>query len=217
LPLRPVNGGPLEQAQPKTGAWTYEPKVNGWRAWVHAPTGRMFNRHNEPLSIAAEFTPVLNRLHEWFDGAGPEVGPWFEWLDTKAFARRHALGRGSLVILDAPLVPGTKAERDQAIYDHLLQTGVGQSWMHEQFEPPPDALLSFAYTYEDEATQRALGATVIDPDICPLAAWPRLQACNREFKAEVFEGLVAKRLDSGYPLSSSEKDFPFWMKHRWAF
>jgi|CZKV01.1.fsa_nt_gi hypothetical protein len=219
FPLRPVNGGPLPRALPKSGLWGYEPKVNGWRAWVHCPTRRMFNRHNEPLSITAEFTPVLNRLHDWFDGLGPDLGPWFEWLDTEAFARRHALGRGSLVLLDAPLAPGIKPVRDQAIYDHIIATDVGESWAHEQFAPPENALLSFAYHYEDEAVQRAFGATVIDPDLFPLAAWTRLQACNRALQAEVFEGLVAKRLDSTYPLQqrSADQEFPFWMKHRWAF
>jgi ATP-dependent DNA ligase len=38
-PARPLNGGPLELAPPKPGQWGYEPKYNGWRALVHAPTG----------------------------------------------------------------------------------------------------------------------------------------------------------------------------------
>ncbi|MCX6928101.1 MAG: hypothetical protein NT154_33550, partial [Verrucomicrobia bacterium] len=43
-PARPLNGGPLELAPPKPGPWSYEPKYNGWRALVHAPTGSMFQK-----------------------------------------------------------------------------------------------------------------------------------------------------------------------------
>ena len=58
-PARPINGGGLELAPPKPGQWRYEPKYNGWRALVHAPTGSMFNRYGQPLSIAAEFGRAL--------------------------------------------------------------------------------------------------------------------------------------------------------------
>ena len=42
---------------------------------------------------------------------------------------------------------------------------------------------------------------------------------NRALGCEFWEGLVAKRNDSIYPRQrrSAELDFPFWMKHRWAF
>jgi hypothetical protein len=54
-PARPLNGGPLDRALSKSGPWHYEPKYNGWRALVHAPTGTMFNRHGQRLSIEKEF------------------------------------------------------------------------------------------------------------------------------------------------------------------
>ena len=63
-PARPLNGGPLELTPPKPGQWGYEPKYNGWRALVHAPTGSMFNRYGQPLSIAAEFGRALKRLRD---------------------------------------------------------------------------------------------------------------------------------------------------------
>ena len=76
-PARPVNGGPLPKAQPKHGDWVWEPKVNGWRAWEHAPTGAMFNRENKPLSIAAEFAPVCARIQARFQaGLTAEFGAW---------------------------------------------------------------------------------------------------------------------------------------------
>lgn len=50
-PLRPINGGPLPRARPKSGTWLYEPKINGWRAIVNTRTGAMWNRHGKRLSI----------------------------------------------------------------------------------------------------------------------------------------------------------------------
>ena len=93
FPPRPVNGGPLDKALPKSGDWTMEGKYNGWYAWVHTPTRAMFNRKNEPLSIAHEFKAALDtacRLP-------------FEWLNVEALERRHKIGQGSLILLDSPI------------------------------------------------------------------------------------------------------------------
>jgi hypothetical protein len=222
-PARPINGGPLAHALPKAGHWVYEPKVNGWRAWVHVPTGAMFNRRNEPMSIANEFKPVLSKLRDWHeglsDGGFKHGNARWEWLDTEAFERRHPLGRGSLIILDAPLCPGPYWGRQNFIHTALVESGVATNWAHEQFAPPTDSLLSFAYIYEDEANQGRGGAKVIDPALYPEAAWKRLQAVNKVHGCELFEGLVAKRIDSPYPLQklSADREFSGWMKHRWAF
>ena len=61
-PARPINGGRLELAPPKPGQWFDEPKYNGWRALVHVPTGAMFNRRCQPLSITGSFSAALKRL-----------------------------------------------------------------------------------------------------------------------------------------------------------
>ncbi len=219
FPLRPVNGGPLPKAQPKHGRWRYEPKLNGWRAWVHAPTGRMFNRQNEPLSITHEFMPVLQRLKARF-----AAGRMPAWFDCEALSRRVPVGKGSLVILDfaydfIDLPFDTRMGDLCGLLVDSSHGPVAQPWAFEQFAPPENELLLFAYSFEDEATQRADGATVIDPELFPEAAWERLQNVNRELKCELFEGLVAKRADSLYPLQlrSPDVEFPFWMKHRWAF
>ena len=49
--------------------------------------------------------------------------------------------------------------------------------------------------------------------------WERLRACNERFGCEFYEGVVAKRADKPYPIQllSPEREFPFWMKHRWTF
>jgi hypothetical protein len=202
FPLRPVNGGPLPLAQPKHGLWDFGPKGNGWRAWVHPRSRGMWNRENEPLSITHEFKAVLDKLYDAAD-----LLP--DWLDTEALSRRVPVGKGSLILLDAPIA-GTYDERQQLLYDKCIATGLGQSWPFEQFEPLENELLSFAYTYRTD--DRA-------PEMNPAAAWLRLQEVNKALGCELFEGLVAKRVDSTYPLQlrSPDIEFPFWMKHRWAW
>lgn len=51
------------------------------------------------------------------------------------------------------------------------------------------------------------------------AMWSDLKLENATLGCEFYEGLVAKRADSLYPiqLRSPDQEFPFWMKHRWAF
>ena len=74
-PARPLNGGPLERALPKPGQWHYEPKYNGWRALVHAPSGTMFNRYGQRLTIQREFATALAALRalRLSNGAGVVV------------------------------------------------------------------------------------------------------------------------------------------------
>jgi hypothetical protein len=219
-PLRPVNGGPLPQAQPKHGLWDYGPKLNGWRAWVHPATRRMFNRENEPLSITKNFAPVLDRLQ----AHAPHLP---DWIDVEALSRRVPVGKGSLIILDTPL-PQNYDSRQQLLYNVFIgKRGIAILWAHEQLPPPENELLLFGYTYADAATQEAQlrglnpqpSTLNLDPDLFPTAAWSRLQAVNKALGCELFEGLVAKRMDSLYPLQlrSPTIEFPFWMKHRWAF
>jgi len=46
-----------------------------------------------------------------------------------------------------------------------------------------------------------------------------LQAENARIGCEFYEGLVAKRCDSTYPMQrhSPDADYSMWMKHRWRF
>lgn len=201
-PLRPMNGGPLPIARPKRGKWVYEPKINGWRALVHAPTGRMWNRRGQRLTIEQEFTAVLDAIQN------ATLPPEIEWLDCEALERRHALGKGSLVLLDYLAPDATPYEaRQQTLYNALQDTLT--AWPVEQVSPPEDRLLHFAYTYQEGG----------DDDLNPTAAWKRLQALNTHWGAEVFEGFVAKRIDSPYPrqLRSPNQESHHWIKHRWEF
>lgn len=193
--------------------------------------GRCSIVKNEPLSIQREFLPVINRLKSHYVAAAAIAAPQGalppEWLDVEALERRLPIGKGSLIILDTPM-PGKWEERQQFLYSMFLAGGaatlpVAQSWAQEQFIPPENELLMFAYNYQDESAQNAAvhceRQLAVDPDLFPLAAWKRLQEINRRLGCELFEGLVAKRVDSIYPLQlrSPNIEFPFWMKHRWSF
>ena len=100
-PARPIQGGRLELAPPKRGLWYAEPKLNGWRALIHTPTGTMWNRHGALLTIADCFRPALAAL--------AKLAPrGLVWADCEALERRHNLGRGTLVVLDAVPESGTQ-------------------------------------------------------------------------------------------------------------
>ena len=191
-PARPVNGGPLEKAPAKAGRWFYEPKYNGWRAIVHTSSGRMFNRYGRALSIAQEFAKALALLQQ---------SP-FVWLDCEALERRHGLGRGTLIVLDVPVLNESK-EGPRA---------------YEQRR----ALLTEHFQVLPTHTQPEAGAVYLAPSFPwesaeALPWYHSLQRCNREWNSEFYEGVVAKRADSLYPVQFSDpaREFPFWVKHRW--
>jgi hypothetical protein len=89
FPARPMTGGRLGLL-PKPRLHLWSNKLNGWRAPVHTPTGTMWNRHGKELSIAEEFSEALESLSCFR----------LPWLDCEAMERRHAIGRGSLIVLD---------------------------------------------------------------------------------------------------------------------
>ena len=235
FPLRPVNGGPLPQARPKRGHWRWEPKVNGWRAWVNttgsrtsaSPTGQVFNRKNEPLSIEREFAPILAKIKS---AHLPML-----WLDTEAFERRHPLGRGSLVLLDfAPGIypggynlPPNMPLAQRQLFMAEATNGLAVPWRFLHEPPSENELLFFAYTLSDYGIAAPTEADWLPDelryqgeDIDGLhTGWRLMQAANRRLGVELFEGLATKRTDSQYPLQlrSPDQEFPFWMKHRWRF
>ena len=189
-PARPVNGGPLDKALPKSGEWTHDGKYNGWRAWVHNPTGLMFNRKLEPLSISHEFKPALTILHQL---------PW-EWSDVEALERRHKIGQGSLILLDSPM-EGIFDRRRMFLRAAAIDLGIPE---HTNPALPLGNHQVYLPLWDDGD---------------PLLFYQSLQAANRKLGCEFWEGVVAKRNDSLYPRQrrSAELEFPFWMKHRWAF
>jgi len=205
FPARPVNGGPLDKALPKRGDWLYEPKFNGWRALIHVPTGAMFNRKLERLSIEQEFQKAfaelraeLNKnltrlLYPELHGRQCLTLAEIEWADTESLERRHNRGRGSLVLLDLPMLRLPLHQRGCIL--------------RETFPPAIDhcAAKDSVYSVPQYTDGPATYAQLLDD--------------NRDLGCEFYEGVVAKRADSLYPLQarSPDEETTLWMKHRWKF
>jgi ATP-dependent DNA ligase len=199
FPARPINGGPLELALPKPGHWYYEPKYNGWRALVHVPTGAMFNRKCQPLSITGSFGAALRRLRAAILVTG---GRTIEWLDCEVLDRRHALGRGTLLVFDYIAPPEAARESLQQRKALLSQT----------FEPHDYALVPLH--------EMVYGVQPHDPEeIQPQTLYRELKQLNAKWGCQFYEGLVAKRSADKYPvqLRSPQEEFVGWVKHRWAY
>ena len=195
-PARPINGGSLELALPKPGHWYYEPKYNGWRALVHAPTGTMFNRRGQPLSIAGLFSGALKRLRTVRLQSG---GVPVEWFDCEALCRRHRLGHATLLVFDYV----------NALREPLRQRKefLAQTFPAHDYTKPPLA-------------QELYGVCSLDPEqIDPHALYGELRQFNARWHCLFYEGLVAKRTTDPYPiqLRSPEEEFVGWVKHRGAY
>ena len=195
-PARPIQGGRLELAPPKRGLWYAEPKLNGWRALIHTSSGTMWNRYGALLTIADCFRPALAALAKL-------ASRGLMWADCEALERRHTLGRGTLVVLDA--VPESGAPT------YLQRRAMLEAML------PCDPVFS-----GDTARPVPCGAVVLTPTqradshADALALYQRLRAANRVLGCDFFEGVVMKRADSAYPvqLRSSTEEFRGWVKHR---
>ena len=195
-PARPIQGGRLELTPPKRGLWYAEPKLNGWRALIHTPTGTMWNRQGSLLTIADCFRPALAALAKLATRG-------LVWADCEALERRHNLGRGTLVVLDVVPESGTPCyEQRRAMLETII---------------PTDAVFS-----GDTARPVPCGAVVLTPSFRAdvhagaLAFYQHLRAANRALGCDFFEGVVMKRADSIYPvqLRSATEEFRGWCKHR---
>lgn len=195
-PARPIQGGRLELAPPKRGLWYAEPKLNGWRALVHTPTGTMWNRHGALLTITDCFRPALAALAKL-------ASRGLVWADCEALERRHNLGRGTLVVLDVVPESGSpNYEQRRMSLESLLP--VEPVFGGDTSRPVPCS--AFVLT----PTLRA------DSHADALAFYQRLRAANRTLGCDFFEGVVMKRAESAYPVQtrSATEEFRGWVKHR---
>ena len=196
FPARPIQGGRLELAPPKRGLWYAEPKLNGWRALIHTPTGTMWNRQGTLLTIADCFRPALTVLASL-------ASRGLVWADCEALERRHNLGRGTLVVLDVIPESGTQIYTTRrAMLESLLPCE--PVFDGETSRPVPSGIAVLT------PTRRA------DSHADALAYYQRLRAANRALGCDFFEGVVMKRADSPYPLQlrSATEEFRGWCKHR---
>jgi len=173
-----------------------EPKSNGWRALIYTPSGTMWNRHGDLLTIAGCFRPPLAALAK----LAPQC---LVWADCEALERRHNLGRGTLVVLD--FVPESGAptyEQRRAVLESLFPTHPVFSGDTKHPVPCDVAVLTPNHRVASQADA--------------LAFYERLRAANRAFGCDFFEGVVMKRADSVYPmqLRSATEECRGWVKHR---
>lgn len=183
-------------APPKRGVWFAEPKLNGWRALIHTPSGTMWNRHGSILTIADCFRPAPGTLAHLAERG-------LLWADCEALERRHNLGRGTLVVLDVVPVSGSPSyEQRRALLESLLRCP--------------------AVFAGDTSCTVPCGSVVLTPTRRvishedALAFYHRLRAANLARGRDFFEGVVMKRADSPYPvqLRSATEEFRGWVKHR---
>lgn len=158
----------------------------------------MFNRYSQPLSIAAEFGRALKCLQETVLLAGETA---VEWFDCEALDRRHALGRGTLLVFDYLGAPAMPAEAWTKRKEILAQALPGHDYRQA---PLPGSLYGV----------RAYAPAELDPQELSR----QLRQLNARWGCQFYEGLVAKRITDAYPLQlrSPHQEFVGWVKHRWA-
>lgn len=211
-PARPMNGGSLERARPKPDpeAWVYEPKINGWRMLIDVRNKKMWTRYNQPSSVEAKYASVLDRLASVFGGDAPT------WLDAEALGQRAScIGRGSLVVFDVvwPLTNGewnTWRERRRFL-DMALD--VSELWEINAL-PKQDTIYRLPHVAPCGATAMLTDDEVTAP---VMEFYDELKAANARLGVELYEGVVAKRIDKQYPiqLRSPAQETTDWVKHRW--
>lgn len=134
-PQRACSGGEFR------GQFTLTPqlfsyKYNGWLAVIHIPTGTVFNRHGQILSIGNEFTEAVDDLSQ---------SP-FDWLVCEALSRRHKIAKRSLFIIDWINPELTMIKRHQSLRDwfplheYKVLPAEDRAYLIEQFEDSNEGL-----------------------------------------------------------------------------
>ena len=193
FPARPVNGGSIDRALTKIGDWRIQPKFNEYRSIVHIPSGTMFNRHNEPFAIAKEFEHALMELNASLGSHAK-----FEWADCGALGRRHAIGKGSLVVFD--VIPNF--DHDHEPYPER------RSWIEKALAvwTPLDARMP----------EERVFLTPSYPGAAAPLVWHELQQANKVLGCDFYEGIVSYRANARYAkqLVSSSQETSSLVKHR---
>lgn len=193
-PARPVNGGRLDMAMafPRTGEWVYEPKGNGRRAVIHARSGKIWNRHGieRTESMRPVFGNALSEILRLF--SEPDL-----YLDCEILYGRTEYGRGTIVILDL-IIP-------RLTYQHRRIDIESKVQCIQLENIPENSLVCFPTC------------------ACPKTLWKLAREANDAFdlptRNPMWEGIVAKKVDSLYPIQliSDDRKFPEWVKHRYEW
>jgi hypothetical protein len=185
FPARPKSGGRFDPDM-LFGHWFYQPKYNGWRAFIDLEADLVFNRHGELMSIGDGFKRAIDSIRYMCLSLG------IKHLDAEALERRHDVGRGSLILLDLPAVTEDLETRME-----MLSLVVDPHDINKQ----PGAHSVHATPMFSEASARQ--------------AWTWMQQLNNVWGVEFYEGLIAKKAGSEYPTTWKATDtFRHWVKFR---
>ncbi len=201
LPPAALNGGPLDSAPLKVGKWVWQPKIDDRRVVIHRPSRTIWNQYGK-LSVAQDsgkFEQALDKLQDWpcfaFNGISTE------WLDAGLMEYRHDMMRGSIVVFDLMSV-GTHQQRRAALEPIAVplpwaldlvdkESANNGVFLIPQFE--------FAIPNEDDG----------------LVLYGMCHKQNEALRRIFYEGVVAKKADSLYPMFQRAKTTtPNWIKHR---
>lgn len=198
FPARPSTGG-----EPFGRVWNatskrdiiYTPKYNGWRVFLNTVSGVMLNRQLERLSIESEFERAINIIRRCI---APVEGSMSEWLDCEGLSRRHGIGKGTLIVLDMPSMPGRYEDRQSVLRVCLPSTHIVDQKPLDDYVYVPTM-----FNFEDKDEAKYWDNTA--------------KRMNKEWDAEFYEGWVGVNAGSKYPtqLVGAEKKTPHWTKHRW--
>lgn len=192
-PLAPLNGGKLDPYTPGLiGEWILQPKVDNWRGVVHAPTQTVWNQYGQLSSCADKFGHALDTLH-----ALP-----FEWLDVGLMESRHDLMRGCIIVFDV-MAPNLTFTQRRAGLRALLPAALPED-MAELLKLTGGQLRDavFLINQWDNGIERRKLSDF-------------LQVQNKIIGHKLYEGIIAKRANSLYPIQQTPKEkFEGWIKHR---
>lgn len=208
-PPAPLNGGKLDTAPPKVGEWVWQPKVDDWRAVIHTPSRTVWNQYGQLSSFTDtdKFTAAL----EWLAFLQSQYAAT-EWLDVGMMENRHDMMRGTIIVLDL-IVPDFSS--GMAFWNR-------RSVLETIFPVLPldvsDLLKVKGGQVRDSVYLVHQSPTIIFPQphpFTPLALQDLLKRENAKLGRKFYEGLVAKRADSTYPMRSAPKQQTCdWIKHR---
>jgi hypothetical protein len=204
LPPAPLNGGPLDTAPAKVGAWRWQPKPDDRRVIIHTESRTIWNQYGQ-LSVAQDsmkFEHALDQL-EKVAFAAP-------WLDCGLMEYRHDMMRGTIIVFD--VVNDDPFEERRTLLDLMFEPMpwatevVGSPLANDRVYLIPQFGDLVELDVEQDRHAEDAGRNL----------YAALQRQNDQLGRKFYEGVVVKRIGSFYPQRCQRPKQPTadWIKHR---